>query len=307
MEEYAVRLPLIILALGGVGTLWTLFSVLRKKGRSWKQLVVGPALLFGLYPSMVVTPPGHAAVIYSMWGGISQHERGEGLSFVVPYAQSATMIDVRVQKEIFVDADREGIFAQTFDFLEVTTPISVNWHVDPSCAAWLYQNIGKGYADITIRPALLQVAKAEIGDIDTLDFARERDQLALDIQAGMADRLGTLCVVVDYVAIEDAIFDEVFVDEVLAKETADETAEKEERLVDSFVAKADQVKATADGERYRIEQEAEGQARANRVIDASLTADVLYWQALKSWGGVLPSTVVGGESLDLNQLLLGLG
>ena len=133
--------------------------------------------------ALVVTPPGHRGVVYSQSGGVITAERVEGLSFIIPLVQSAVQIDVRTQK-YEVEA-----FAQTKDLQEITVPIAVNYHVDPRLAAELYQEVGRDYERVVIRPAVLQHAKAAVGQVRAVDFAVQRAQLATDIASTLEAEL----------------------------------------------------------------------------------------------------------------------
>ena len=302
--EYAILLPFAVLALGALGTLWTLKHwVSKSDGRfhlRWtKALLVGPILLGLVYPSLVVTPPGHRGVVFSQSGGVQTTERVEGLSFVIPYFQSAAQMNVQIQR-LSIE-----VLAQTKDVQEVTVPIDVNYSVDPTWAAELYRDIGKDYERAVIEPAVLQIAKAAIGQINAEDFARNRAVLALIIRDILAEALDQEGIVIVYVAVSDSIFDPLWVNSVRDKVIADQEAQEQERLVAARKAEADQAIATAEGVREAAILVGDGIAEANRLIDASLTENVLRWQALVSWTGHLPDTYIGGAELaDLPALLI---
>ncbi len=296
--EYAILLPYAVLTLGAVGTLWTLWQF-RKGDRNLRRLLIGPMLLFFLYPSLVVTPPGHRGVIFSQAGGVLTGERAEGLSFVIPYFQSAAMINVQIRR-----FDYE-VFAQTEDLQEVTVPVQINARVAPQGAAELYRDIGKDYERAVIEPAVLQLAKAEIGKIKAVDFAVSRAQLASDIQFQLTERLDQEGIIIEFVSVSDAVFDPDFIRAVKNKIIADEAASEQIRLIVKKEAEAAQAIATAEGVKQASILEAEGVAEANRLIDESLTPDILRWQALVRWTGTLPNTYIGGAELgELPALLI---
>ncbi len=256
-------------------------------------MILGVAAI--IIPSLVVTPPGHRAAIYSMFGGVSTQERPEGLSLVFPYAQTPHQINVRTQK-IEIEA-----FAQSKDLQEVTVKTSVNYHIDPTQAAELYDELGGNYEETVIAPAVLQRTDAEVGLIEALDFAAKRGELATSIQTALELQLGGYGIVVEYVNIEDAIFQSAFIASVEQKVIAGQTVETELRLVDAAQSIADQVVKAAEGEAAAIIAVANAQADANDVIDASLTNDVLLWQRINRWDGILPATLLsaGDDSLDV--------
>ena len=247
-------------------------------------------------PALVVTPPGHRGVIYSQSGGIDLNERPEGLSFVIPYFQTPHQVNVRSQK-LEVEA-----FAQTADLQEVTVKASINYHVAPTLAAELYQGVGSDYAAILIAPAALQRLLAEVGLIEAEFFASSRNALAVAIVSGIESQLGAAGIVVEYVNIEDALFQPEFITAVQNKVIAKQLIETTLRGVQSAENIADQVVATADGEAAAILTVATAQAQANDLLDASLTSDVLKWTRIGAWDGVLPTTLLGASDA-LNALI----
>ena len=289
--QYAVLLPKLLLVVVAVLLIRSGWSAARHRFK-----VPVAALVIGLvvYPALVVTPPGHRGVVFSQSGGVQTTERTEGLSFVVPWFQSATQIDVRTQKL------QIAAYSQSKDLQEITVPVAVNFHVNPLLAAELYRGVGADYALVLIEPAVLQLAKAEVGLQLAEDFAQHREELADAIRLQLEAQLAPYGIVVEFVAIEDAVFDPDFIAAVKAKVIADQVAQEQARLVAASESKARQVAATATGEAARIRIEAEAQAEANQQIAESLTPDLLVWQRILRWDGVLPETVVGSSSpLDL--------
>jgi prohibitin 2 len=249
--------------------------------------IVGVAAL--VIPALVVTPPGHRGVIHSQIGGVSMNERPEGLSLVLPYWQTPHQVNVRTQR-IEIEA-----YAQSKDLQEITVKASLNYHIEPDRAAEIFQNLGAGYPDTVISPALLQRIDAEVGLIEALNFASARGQLANDIEAALDEQLGGYGIVIEFINIEDAIFDSDFIAAVKAKVIADETAEKEFRLIAAAESQAAQVVAAAEGEAEALLAVATAQAEANRLIDSTLTEQVLDWRQILRWDGILPTTLLAGD------------
>lgn len=80
---------------------------------------------------------------------------------------------------------------------------------------------------------------------------------------------------------------------VITAAQAEAEKQKLERIgVAEGEAEAIRVKAIADAEAIRLK--AQAQAEANRLISASLDANVISWQAIQNWNGEFP-TVVGGS------------
>ena len=78
----------------------------------------------------------------------------EGLNFKIPYVERIIAIDCRTKK---IDSTSE---ASTKDLQTVITDIAVNYNVDREHANKLYREVGSGYEDIIISPAILEAIKS---------------------------------------------------------------------------------------------------------------------------------------------------
>lgn len=247
-----------------------------------------------IVPALAVVPAGSRGVVYSAAGGVSEVERPEGFSFVVPLLQHVYSMNVRTQR-YFTDK----AFAQTKDLQEVTLVVSVNYHVDPDQAAELYREVGTGFAETVVGPAILQLVKERVGLVEAADFAGSRAVLASDIATGLVSQLGGYGIVIEFVNIEDAIFDPAFVQAVKEKVIADQEVAEQQRLVEAERAKKEQAILQAEGRAASILVEAGAQADANDLVAATLTADLLVWREIVQWNGVLPTTQVNGGDASL--------
>lgn len=270
------------------------FSFDKSKGLMGVSILVIGGLILA---SLVVTPPGHRAAIYSASGGVLATERSEGVSFVVPVFQNANMVDVRVQKY-----QNTEIFAQTKNLQEVTMQVTVNYRVNPNYAAEVFQNIGQEYERVIIEPAVLDEAKVVAGEFNAEDVPANRSVMAEKmltlITAHVNKNLGeegldASAITVTSVALEDTIFADEFVAAVLAKEVA-----KEERAAavireETATAEGNAVFNKANGEASAAERLAEAADYERELLNLSPEEYVWY----KVWNGVLPQ-FVGGGGLD---------
>lgn len=269
------------------------------RSKSAKRRAIAAFLIPALVaPALAIVPPGHRGALYSVAGGVSPSERVEGVSLVLPWLQHVALVDVRTRK-FFTDQ----AYAQTRDLQEVTVVASVNYRIDPDRAAELYQDIGSAYEQTVIAPAVFQRVKEEVGLVRALDFAASRASIAEGIRDKLTVQLAGYGIVVEYVNVEDAVFDSAFITAVKEKVIADEEVEEQRRLVEAEEHKKQQAIRQAEARAETIRLEAEAQAEANRRVAASLTPELLEWQLLVRWNGQLPTTLLGasdGVSILLN-------
>lgn len=244
-----------------------------------------------IVPMIGVVPAGYRGVVYQWNGGVQKTPRGEGVTLMVPWLQHLTVMSVRTQKLY-----SSKIYAQSADLQEITVVASVNYYVDPAKAPYLYQHVGLQYPSTVIQPALYQRTKAAVGQIQAIDFAKQRDSLAQTIQQQLTDQLAGYGIVVQYVNIEDAIFDPAFVAAVKAKIIAHQQALQQQNLIAAKRALKEQTIINAQATARATLIKAQAQAKANRLVAASVTPNLLGWQYLSTWNGNLPSTLVTGSS-----------
>ncbi len=289
---YAASLIAILVALfKGAGRKKKRFRLRKGAGR---RALLTLAVAAVIVPAIVVTPPGHRAAIFNLRGGVSDIERGEGVSLIIPYVQTARMVNTRTQ--VFTN---DEVFAQSSDLQEITVHVAVNYHVDPDQAAELYQQVGLGYELTIIQPAVLQLVKQEVGLIKAADFAVNREPLARAVERELEAQLGPFGVVVEFVNIEDAVFDPDFISAVKDKVIADELADKERRLIEAEAAKKEQVILQAEAEEQKRLIEARGEKRAIEEVASALSftnEEYLEWVRLLRWDGVLPATLLGSDA-----------
>lgn len=266
----------------------------RRKGRRVKPSLIAAATLAGVallvVPAIGIVPAGHRGVVYEWSGGVDSAERGEGITLLIPWAQHMYVTSVRTQK---VYSDK--IFSQSLDLQEITAVVSINYHVRASEAADLYQEVGPLYPSTVIQPALFQRTKAAIGQVKAEGFAQRRAALAATIQKQLTKQLSSYGIVVEFVNIEDAIFDPAFVKAVKNKIIAEQKAQEQVRLIEAERAIKTQKIIQAEARARSIKIEADQQARANVVLAQSITPEILRWKWLLGWDGSLPITLVTGE------------
>jgi regulator of protease activity HflC (stomatin/prohibitin superfamily) len=229
-----------------------------------RRALAGVIAAVVILPALVITPPGHRAAIYSVSGGVSPVERGEGLSFVIPWAQSARMVNVRSQ------VYEVEVYPQSLDLQEVTVPVAVITHVEPGEAAELYQSVGLNYQATVVAPSVLQLVTQEVGQFAAIDFAQNRAALAEAVHKALTVRLAEYGIVVESVNVKDAVFAPAFIQSVEAKIIADQKAAEAARLVQVAVAEAQAVRERADGDRDAAIAKAEGEKKSVELVAAAL-------------------------------------
>ncbi len=303
MTYAALIQPVLWLIFGGAAA----FFVSRAVGK-WKKkqprrhsilyAVLALLAVFVIVPAVAVVPAGSRGVVFRWDGGVRQTPIAEGVSFIIPWIQHVTTVSVRTQKVY-----SPTVYAQSADLQEITVVASVNYHVDPARAPYLYQKVGLNYASVVIQPALFQRTKAAVGQIRAITFALNRDVLTKKIEKQLTDQLKGYGIVVEYVNIEDAIFDPAFVASVKAKIIAQQYAQQQHNLIAAQAAIKTQTIINAEATARSVLIKAIAQAKANQKIASSVTSPLLAWTYYTRWDGVLPATLVTSAAQALSLFL----
>jgi len=190
-------------------------------------------------------------------------------------------------------------FVQTLDLQEVTLPIAVNFTVIPDRASELYQEVGQSYVETIIAPAAFQASTEAAGKIAAASIAQSRAELARSIALILAPQLASHGILVEYVSVKDAVFDDQFIASIKAKVIAEQKAAESLNLVEVAKNDAESVRKTASGTADALALLGAGEGAAIQSVSNALgftTEEYLLWQRLQRWNGTLPATVLGSGS-----------
>jgi regulator of protease activity HflC (stomatin/prohibitin superfamily) len=110
-------------------------------------IVTFVVIIVVMFESVVVVEAGHRGVVLYV-GAVENRVLGEGIHFIIPFAEQVVPLEVRTLK---FQADAT---AASNDLQEVQTTIALNYHISPSQADIIYQQLGADYADRIIAPTI---------------------------------------------------------------------------------------------------------------------------------------------------------
>lgn len=245
----------------------------------------GVLLLLGivtLVTSFRIVGTGEVGVVAS-YGKVTGRELGEGLSMVAPWGiNTVTKYDVKTQKD---EVDSQ---AATKDLQDVNGKLVLNYTLERGEVSHMHQTVGAEYKDKLILPALNEVFKAATAKYNASELITKRAEVKNDVYKGLKDRLEKYGIAVQDVSITNFTFSKEFNKAIEAVQIANQQ-----------VAKAKQQLEQAKIDAERKVAQAEGEARAQKLQQQTLTDELLYKQWIEKWDGQLP-TYVGGNGSILN-------
>lgn len=250
--------------------------------------------------SIVVIDAGHTGVVLT-FGKASPVVLQEGIHLKVPFAQKIITINNRIVKtEVTTEA-----FSK--DLQTVSTVIAVNYHIGQDSSSDIYKEVGLGYDDVLVVPAINEVLKAVTANYTAQELVGSRSDVSILLDEGLNEKLNTYGIYVDGLNIINWDFSEEYISAVEAKQVAEQNliktkTEQEQELVVANTDAEKQVIA-AQAEADKIKLLAEANAESNRIITESLSDMLIQYETVQKWDGALPK--VTGDSGTLIDVGLG--
>ncbi len=237
--------------------------------------------LFILFSDVFVEiGPGQRGVLMN-WGAVQSGVLEPGLHMKIPLMQSVAKLDVQIQNSQAAETSASQ------DLQNVTTTVAVNWHIQGADAEWVYQNIGFESALVTriIQPAISNAVKAVTAHYGAESLITERDGVRSKIEDEIRTAMTPYRVIVDSVNIVDFSFSPEFAQAIEQKQVAQQHAQQASYDLEKAKVVAQQKIA-----------EATGQAEAQKLLQQTISLEILQRLAIDKWDGHLP-TVVGNSAI----------
>ena len=255
--------------------------------------VVILAVIF-LGSSFVVIPAGHTGVALT-FGKVEDVVLQEGLHFKVPFVQKIVVVDNRIVK---LDVNTEAF---SKDLQTITTVVAVNYHVGKENSQTLYKNVGMGFEEVLITPAVNEVLKAVTAKYTAVELVSSRAEVSMLLDDGLNEKLNSYGIFINELNIINWDFSEEYINAVEAKQVAEQNliktrTEQEQALVIANTEAQKRVIA-AEAEANEIKVLAEANAESNRIITESISELLIKYQTVSKWDGKLPTVMSGSDNM----------
>jgi regulator of protease activity HflC (stomatin/prohibitin superfamily) len=234
-------------------------------------------ILFGRLNPFVVIGAGERGVVLN-FGAVQGEVLSEGLHFIIPIMQKVIKMDIKIHK---AQTDADSV---SKDLQDTKSTIAVNYHLVPDKVNKVYQEIGVGFKDRIIDPAVQEVVKAITANYTAVELITQREKVRGAIKDLLRQRLLVYNIIIDDFAIVNFKFSSVFEQAIEAKQTAEQLALKAQRDLERIKIEAEQkiASAKAEAESLRLQKEnVTPQLLQLRRIEASI-------KAIDKWDGHLP-------------------
>ena len=220
-------------------------------------------------------------------------------TFTQNYVWTAGVDDTSPTNESITFQDQEGT--------EINADVGISYYIDGAKADIVFQKYRKGVDEITdlylrnmVRDALnRRASKMDASEIYGAGRAQLMDEVIQDVRSQVQD----IGVVVEKIYWIGAMrLPEAITKAINSKIEATQRAQQRENELQTAAAQAQIEREKARGEADAVLIQAEGQAKANKLLSDSLTDRLVQYKAQERWDGKLPQ-VSGGATpfVDLRK------
>jgi len=263
------------------------FDKQRKQLRLITALTISAVVLFAILAKCIITiNAGEKGVIFRTFGnGINTDEKpmGEGLQFIAPW-NKVFIYSIRVKEK------SEEMLVLSSNGLEIKVDVSAWFRPMSDKLPNLVKEISLDYEGTIVIPAMRSAARSVIGRYTPEEiYSTKRDAIQDEIFTETKRILEQ-----KYVALDRALIRSVILPETIKK--AIESKLEQEQLALEYQFKLE--RETKEAERKRIA--AEGEAVANKIVNSSLTDNLLKMRGIEA-------TIKLSESNNAKTVIIGSG
>lgn len=259
-------------------------------------LIVGALIIvIGLWSSITVTiESGEGGVKFRRFSGGVDTENiySEGFHFIAPW-NDMFIYNVR-QQEV-----SEKMSVLSSNGLEISLDVSMWYEPIKSKLSALHQEKGTDYLNSIVRPSIRSATRSVIGRYTPEQiYSTKRDAIQEEIYIETRDIL-----IDQYVQLNEVLVRDVTLPPTIKTAIEKKLKQEQESLEYEFKL----IKETKEAQRRKID--AEGKAEANRILNASLTSNILKEKGIEATVKLAESpnakVVIIGNSADGMPIILG--
>ena len=252
--------------------------------------------------------PGYVGVVYSPSSGVEQETLTQGWKLVMPW-EKVTQYSIATE-QMFLSADeREGSKENdSFDVMckdgKMNVDFEMSYSFDAAKVPELYTKYrgmkGEDIINTIVRGKVKTFAnevtsqftvieahmekKAEVNKMLTEHLRKQLEQYGIQVESANLTRTSV------NKEVEAAITE---------RSKASQQLQAEKQKKEKAVIEAERLKIEAQGKADANLINAEGQSKANKVLNESLTPNLIQMEKAKKWNGELPKVTGGNAIVDL--------
>ena len=277
-------------------------------------ITIAVVLIALFFSSYSVISPGNTGVIFNIWTG-SLRTVPQGMAWRVPWISQVQSYPTALRTYTMVRRSGEGsssvddsIDLPTREGQHITQDISVTYNTSEELAGQVFKTFrGADISDIEatfIRRTIITVAQNTAGQMSLSEvISSKRNELQDNIQKNLSAELDKMGFNLDKVNLGASHLPQSLESQMQQKMAAQQQAQQAEYELqkNQMLAKAEVAKA--EGEAQSILVRAKAQSEANKLLQATLSQNLIQSKAIDKWNGALPQ-ITGGATpfIDLKSM-----
>lgn len=276
-------------------------------------IVTSATLLVGtlfVSSSTVRIKNGHVGVVYSMNGGVQDEVLSQGWKWV-GVGKKVIQYSIRTNQLYMCKDKNEG--SENDDSLNVGTQggavnvdFEMSYSFDPATVANVFkkyggisgQDIVNGIVRGRIRGLINEVtSKYTVADV----YLDKREEINNEITEHLRNKLTDTGIVVERTTLPDVRPAQSVIDALEVRSKVAQELENEKQRQEKIALEAESKRIEAQGEADKKIIQAEAEAKANQILQESLTPELIELRRIEKWNGSNAATVVNGTDATVVQ------
>jgi len=219
-----------------------------------------------------------------------------GMHFKLPFVQTVDIVDTKLQK-LQVECS-----AVSKDLQAVSSDVAVNYRINYNAVVDIVKNIGATQVEIKIlSPAIQESVKSATAKYTAEGLITERAKVSNEIAQGLLAKVEQYGIAVEEFNIVNFEFSEAFNRAIEEKQVAQQDLIRVKTEQEQLIVKAEAQAKAAEEEARAILVKAQAQAEANQKLAESLTPNLVEYEKIKKWDGILPKVSSGNAIVDFRE------
>lgn len=261
-------------------------------------------LLVLVSQAFTIIPTGYTGVKIT-FGQISSEVIPHGLVWKAPFVERIETVNNKQQDIALISDDQNRIWGESSDKVQVyMADVIITYQISSERSAWIYSHVTEYASNLVSGGLVSSSLKAAANQLPATDVTNRGkiEPLAVEaLQKAVDEKYGKDTVAIITIAINDMNFEDSYNEAISKKNIAQQEYEQAQidnkKKVDIAQAEADAAKITAEGKAEAAIAEAEGQAKANKIIQDSITDVILKQEFYNKWDGQLPKVMGENQSI----------
>jgi len=268
----------------------------RKSNKKIGVAIVALVAVAILLSSLFAYVPVGAIGVMKTLGAPTGRTLPNGVHMKIPFIQGVENVDVRIQR---LDVLCKAV---SMDLQEVNSTIAVNYRPNANNVVDIVRYLGAQlYVEKILAPAIQESVKATTAQYTAEGLITERARVSAEIQQCLEDRVNPHGISIEEFNIVNFDFSEAFNKAIEEKQVAQQDLIRIQTEQEQLIVKAEAAARAAEEEARAILVRAEAQAEANRQLAASLTPNLVEYEKIQKWDGILPRVSGGNAIVDFRD------